>query len=259
MLHLKRLMDELVRRTDALGRSEWAEEECRRFEDVRYSPPDEPEKAFISIKGGSGLDGRGLAILRELAVFRESAALKLGRPTFRVMPDQALAAIAQDPNTDLKSISGIGQFGVRRYGKAIAKAVAKGMASDPVDRRSFRKPSPPRPSHEQMANLKQLKVWRSAQAKELSLDQSLIWPRRQPGQACSQPLNTRRRNARPRGAAMAGLRIRRILAPRQQTPPPHRLTQSPSLPFPTAPSPSSCLGRNPSQGGMGPLILSQIR
>ena len=27
-----------------------------------------------------------------------------------------------------------------------------------------------------MGNLKQLKVWRSAQAKELSLDQSLIWP-----------------------------------------------------------------------------------
>ena len=176
VLHLKQLMDELVRRTDALGRSEWAEEECRRFEDVRYSPPDEPEKAFISIKGGSGLDGRGLAILRELALFRESAALKLGRPTFRVMPDRALAAIAQDPNADLKSISGIGQFGVRRYGKAIARAVAKGMASEPVDRRAFRKPSPPRPSHEQMANLKQLKVWRSARAKELSLDQSLIWP-----------------------------------------------------------------------------------
>ncbi len=176
VLHLKRLTDELVRRTDALGRSQWVEEECRRFEDVRYSPPDEPQRAFISIKGNSGLDGRGLAILRELAVFRESAALKLGRPTFRVMPDQALAAIAQDPNADLKSISGIGQFGVRRYGKAIAKAVAKGIASEPVDRRAFRKPSPPRPSHEQMANLKQLKVWRSAQAKELSLDQSLIWP-----------------------------------------------------------------------------------
>ena len=176
VLYLKQLMDELVRRTDALGRSQWVEEECRRFEDVRYSPPDEPQRAFISIKGNSGLDGRGLAILRELAVFRESAALKLGRPTFRVMPDQALAAIAQDPKADLKSISGIGQYGVRRYGKAIAKAVAKGMASELVDRRAFRKPSPPRPSHEQMANLKQLKVWRSARAKELSLDQSLIWP-----------------------------------------------------------------------------------
>ena len=176
VLYLKQLMDELVRRTDALGRSQWVEEECRRFEDVRYSPPDEPQRAFISIKGNSGLDGRGLAILRELAVFRESAALKLGRPTFRVMPDQALVAIAQDPNADLKSISGIGQYGVRRYGKAIAKAVAKGMASELVDRRAFRKPSPPRPSHEQMANLKQLKVWRSARAKELSLDQSLIWP-----------------------------------------------------------------------------------
>ena len=39
VLHLKRLMGELVCRTDALGRSEWVEEECRRFEDVRYSPP----------------------------------------------------------------------------------------------------------------------------------------------------------------------------------------------------------------------------
>ena len=176
VLHLKRLMDELVRRTDALGRSLWVEEECRRFEDVRYSPPDGPEKSFISIKGNSGLDGQSLAILRELAIFRESAALKLGRPTFRVMPDQALVAIAQDPKVDLKSVSGIGAYGVRRYGKAIAKAISRGMASKPVDRRAYRKPSPPRPSHEQMNNLKQLKVWRSARAKDLSLDQSLIWP-----------------------------------------------------------------------------------
>ena len=176
VLHLKRLMDELVRRTDALGRSDWVEEECRRIEDVRYSPPDPPEKSFISIKGNSSLDGSGLAILRELAVFRESAALKIGRPTFRVIPDRALVTIAQDPKVDLKSVSGIGPYGVRRYGKAIARAVARGRASNPVERRDFRKPSPPRPSHEQMANMKQLKAWRSAHGKRLSLDQSLIWP-----------------------------------------------------------------------------------
>ena len=92
------------------------------------------------------------------------------------MPDQALVAIAQDPKVDLKSVSGIGAYGVRRYGKAISKAISRGMASKPVDRRAYRKPSPPRPSHEQMNNLKQLKIWRSARAKDLSLDQSLIWP-----------------------------------------------------------------------------------
>lgn len=176
VLHLKRLMDELVQRTDALGRSEWVEEECRRIESVRYSPPDEPEKSFISMKGNAALDGRGLAILRELAVFRESAALKVGRPTFRVMPDRALVAIAQDPQVDLKSVTGIGTYGVRRYGKAIAKAVARGLSSKPVDRRAFRKPSPPRPNHEQMDNMKQLKAWRSGHAKRLSLEQALIWP-----------------------------------------------------------------------------------
>ena len=176
VLHLKPLMDELIHRTNALGRSQWVEEECRRFEDIRYSPPDPPEKSFISIKGNATLDGRGLAILRELAIFRESAALKIGRPTFRVMPDRALVAIAQDPTVDLKTVPGIGPYGVRRYGKAIARAVAQGRASRPVERRDFRKPSPPRPSHEQMANMKQLKAWRTAQGKRLSLDQSLIWP-----------------------------------------------------------------------------------
>ena len=115
VLHLKPLMDELIHRTDALGRSGWVEEECRRFEDIRYSPPDPPEKSFISIKGNATLDGRGLAILRELAIFRESAALKIGRPTFRVMPDRSLVAIAQDPSVDLKSVPGIGAYGVRRY------------------------------------------------------------------------------------------------------------------------------------------------
>ena len=176
VLHLKRLMDELIHRTDALGRSQWVEEECRRFEDIRYSPPDPPEKSFISIKGNATLDGRGLAILRELAIFRGSAALKIGRPAFRVMPDRALVAIAQDPTVDLKTVPGIGPYGLRRYGKAIAKAVAQGRASRPVERRDFRKPSPPRPSHEQMANMKQLKAWRTAHGKRLSLDQSLIWP-----------------------------------------------------------------------------------
>ena len=176
VLHLKPLMDELILRTDALGRSQWVEEECRRFEDIRYSPPDPPEKSFISIKGNAILDGRGLAILRELAIFRESAALKIGRPTFRVMPDRALVAIAQDPTVDLKTVPGIGAYGVRRYGKAIARAVAQGRTSRPVERRDFRKPSPPRPSHEQMANMKQLKAWRTAHGKRLSLDQSLIWP-----------------------------------------------------------------------------------
>lgn len=176
VLHLKPLMDELVRRTDALGRSPWVEEECRRLEDIRYSPPDPPEKSFISIKGSSALDGRGLAILRELALFREGAARKIRRPTFRVMPDRALVAIAQDPKIDLKTVRGIGAYGIRRYGKAIARAVARGRKARPVDRREFRKPSPPRPSHEQMDNMKQLKSWRSAHAQRLALEQSLIWP-----------------------------------------------------------------------------------
>ena len=92
------------------------------------------------------------------------------------MPDRALVAIAQDPKVDLKSVSGIGAYGVRRYGRSIARAVARGRASNPVERRDFRRPSPPRPSHEQMDNMKRLKTWRSAQAKLLSLDQSLIWP-----------------------------------------------------------------------------------
>ena len=170
VLHLKRLTNELVRRTDALGRSQWVEEECRRFEDVRYSPPDEPQRAFISIKGNSGLDGRGLAILRELAVFRESAALKLGRPTFRVMPDQALAAIAQDPNADLKRH--LGNRTIR--GASVRQSNSQGRWP-----RAWRlspwtgapSASPPPRGHptSRWANLKQLKVWRSAQAKELSL------------------------------------------------------------------------------------------
>ena len=92
--YLLGLRDVLSERLHSLGRTEWVAEECARLEEVRYSPPS-IQNAYLSIKGGQNLDGKGLAILRRLVLFREEEARRQGRPPFFVIPDYALLALGR--------------------------------------------------------------------------------------------------------------------------------------------------------------------
>ena len=64
--HLAALRDELAANLAKLSRLGWVQEECARLSRVRSQPPD-PEWAFLSVKGRSALDARGLAVLRSSA------------------------------------------------------------------------------------------------------------------------------------------------------------------------------------------------
>ncbi|MCH9036412.1 MAG: HRDC domain-containing protein [Chloroflexi bacterium] len=174
--HLVALRDALARRIEALGRAEWVAEEFERIEEVRYIPPEQPELSFLSIKGSSALDGRGLALLQELASFREGVALRQGRPPFRILPNTTLLSIAGDPTVDLSRVPGLGNNNLRRFGAGLKSAIRKGLASPPVKRPPFRLSHQPRPSVAQVRLAKELRSWRTEEGKRLSLDPALIWP-----------------------------------------------------------------------------------
>lgn len=180
VLHLQDLRNELVRRLEELGRIEWAKEEFRRLESVRYRTPDPPEIAFLNAKGSRALDPQGLAVLRELYVFRHNEGMRRDTPPFKIMSDAVLTTIAGAGENNLTEIEGIPASSLRRYGRRLQRARERGLAAEPVTRpRNGNANSngvEGRPTREQIDLLRALKAWRSEKGEELDLDPALIWP-----------------------------------------------------------------------------------
>jgi len=126
VLHLPavygRLQEELVSR----GRESWAEEEFARLRSLeRYLV--EPQDAYRRIKGGGTLDRRSLAILRELAAWRERQARKRDLARNFVIPERSLVEIARrKPGRwkDLDAIRDLQPRAKRRYGARLLEIVA---------------------------------------------------------------------------------------------------------------------------------------
>ena len=171
--HLLALRDILDMRLQTLGRTEWVAEECARLEEVRYNAPN-LETAYLSVEGANKLDGRGLASLRSLFLYREEEARRQHRPPFFVMPDITLISLATNPTATLSEVPGLGQIGLQRYGRGLKQALHDGLVAPPIKR-------PPvimaeRMSPEQSQRLNRLKDWRTTLSATLSLDPALLWP-----------------------------------------------------------------------------------
>ena len=175
--HLPALRDTLAERLRALGRESWAAEEFERLAEVRYAPPD-PETAWLSVKGAHVLDGKGLAVLKELYEFREAEALRLDRPPGYVLPAQALVYLASHPGAALEEAPGMNPTLVRRYGRGVRAAVKAGASSPPLQRPRPTQPLFPRMTKAEAARLSRLKRWRSDLGAEMMVDPSILWPMR---------------------------------------------------------------------------------
>lgn len=170
LITLRRILDERLR---TLGREAWVAEECARTEEVRYSPPN-PETAYLSVKGAKDLNGRELAVLQSLFLFREEEARRQHRPPFFVLPDSALIFLATSPQADLSEVPGLGQTGLKRFGHGLHQALHNGITAPPIRRPPAIKAV--RASQEQVQRLTRLKEWRTSLGYSLCLDPSLLWP-----------------------------------------------------------------------------------
>lgn len=94
VIHLLELADQLARRAEKLGRTDWvAEEHARRYgPDARLLP--DPETAWRKVKGGGRLNGKDRAVLAALAAWREREGARRDKPTSWVIPDRTLVEIA---------------------------------------------------------------------------------------------------------------------------------------------------------------------
>ncbi len=132
--HLLRLTDDLVSRLDRSGRSAWAADElAHRYPDGESVIAD-PDEAWRKVQRRGRLRPRQLAILREVASWREREARRRDMPAGWVMKDAALVEVARLAPTTvqlLRKVRGIGSPG-ERDAAAVVAAVEKGAAAPPI-------------------------------------------------------------------------------------------------------------------------------
>jgi ribonuclease D len=134
---------------EELGRLTWAEEECHQLTvDVAESIEAKSDEAMLyrGVRGSQSLDRRGLAILRELAIWRDREARRRNRPSRSIFKDDILVQVArrapQHPR-QLAELRAINPRDLDKIGDDLVQAVARGkrvpdeqcpplLASEPV-------------------------------------------------------------------------------------------------------------------------------
>ncbi len=135
VLHLLQASTELQRRLEASGRLEWAREECRYLEEINDDR--DPDVLFERLPRIRGLEPGLRAVARELVAWREETAREADRPASTILQDAALVEIAKRRPKDLDrlaQIRGLNEGVLRRRGRAILEAVARGreQPGDPL-------------------------------------------------------------------------------------------------------------------------------
>jgi ribonuclease D len=132
--YLLPLADEIERRLHDLGRVRWAADELHR----RYGDPDaivaDPEEAWRRVQRRGRLNARQLAVLRELAAWREREARRRDRPVGWVVRDASLIELARAQPTTADGVKRVrGLESVRGSDvQALADAVGRGREAEPV-------------------------------------------------------------------------------------------------------------------------------
>lgn len=140
---LEALWDELHARLERAGRLEWAlAEVARRYPDDGDPTPD-PREAWRKVQRRGRLSPRQLAVLRELAAWREQEARRRDLPSSWVVKDPTLVEIARVGPTSADALARIrgAATGLKpRDIEAILAAVAAARDAEPIRLES---PNPP--------------------------------------------------------------------------------------------------------------------
>ncbi len=133
--HLRTIYEKLSQSLGKNGRRSWLEEELAKLTDEKvYQFP--PREAWRRVKSRAPKP-RFLAILREVAAWREEEAQRKDIPRNRILRDEALIEIAHHAPKSVQELSRTRGLGNRMAegsaGKALLKAVAAGLAVPEAD------------------------------------------------------------------------------------------------------------------------------
>jgi ribonuclease D len=143
--HLRDVYLKLSADLDRRGRSDWMREEMK----VLTSPATyrfEPEHAWERLKTRVRKP-KELAVLIEVAAWREREAQERDVPRGRVLKDDVIGDIAVQAPTTIERLASLRSlprgFERSKWGEAIVEAVRRGLARDPKALPRFERPKPP--------------------------------------------------------------------------------------------------------------------
>lgn len=178
--HLLELLDLLEGRLEALGRLEWAEEEYRELESIRFEEDD--SDPVTRVKGAHELDDRDVTALREALDWRDRIARERDKAPFRIAGDRTLLAAARRrprSPSELASLKGMNGSLARAEGPELLERFRRVERLGSDELRPYPPPSgngrgrPPPEVEERMDRLKGL---RNARAEEFGLGRGTLLP-----------------------------------------------------------------------------------
>jgi ribonuclease D len=134
--YLHALHDKLASVLEERGRAEWATEQAQRILTHAATQPT-PDDLWRRIGGRTALDGRGLAILRELGKWRDEEAQRRDKPRRTVIKDESLIEVARRAPKTAEAVLGLRGLPPNlgeRTAEALSERVRRGLAVPEADR-----------------------------------------------------------------------------------------------------------------------------
>jgi ribonuclease D len=178
--YLVALADKLREELKTLGRWEWAQEEFARLEAIRYREAPEDEEGWRRMKNLGNLDRRGLAIIRDLHLWRDHLARSADRPPFKIIGNDALLEVAKEkPKTiaDISTLKSVTRYHRSRYGRQLVEIVNRALAIPESELPERNEPKPWIRDKALEERITRLKRVRDKVAEDLKIDSGLLAPR----------------------------------------------------------------------------------
>ena len=129
--HMLAARDVLWQRALDLDNSRWLRQELTGLDDPALYGERDVREQYLRVKGAARLNGARLAVLREVAAYREQEARRQNLPRAWLFPDATLMALARlQPATldELEEIKGLSDRAIRHRGQALLDIVARAAA-----------------------------------------------------------------------------------------------------------------------------------
>ncbi|MCK4982301.1 MAG: HRDC domain-containing protein, partial [Victivallaceae bacterium] len=128
--YLTELMNFITDKAVKQNTDSWLKEELKIYDSASLYKEISPQEYFRKIKGIDQLKGTKLAVLRELAAWREKTARRKDRPRGHIVHNNILISLAYKcPHRlgDLKKIERLSPKNINVYGEDLIKCIEKGM------------------------------------------------------------------------------------------------------------------------------------
>ncbi len=153
-----------------------AREEFRRIALAVFAVQKFRENSYLNWAGAKLMNGRSLAVLRELYLAREETAKKLDISPFRIMQEELIIRLALNPREslrDLRGVKGFSPYIFGRHGEWIRNAMLKGLEAPEVSR--SKRPQEKKKQFEFVnRRIEALRQWRKFKAQERGLPSEVI-------------------------------------------------------------------------------------